>query len=67
MAPVCFRTCHVRRFLDDIYTSAAAYNGKKEKSCSKFGATEARKQTVKKIGRDDTNNTNKKRKQTGKQ
>lgn len=33
MAPVCFRTCRVRRFLDDICTSAAYY-GKKEKSCS---------------------------------
>jgi hypothetical protein len=33
MASVCFRTCHVRRFLDDISTSAAYY-GKKEKSCS---------------------------------
>jgi hypothetical protein len=53
MAPVCFRTCRVRRFLDDIYTSAAYYGKKEGEVVQQFGATEARerKQTVKKIGR----------------
>jgi hypothetical protein len=38
MAPVCFRTSHVRRFLDDISTSAAYYGKKEEEVVQQFGA-----------------------------